>query len=48
MLLRKSFSDQGVRKFLEIGRMQWKFIIELSPWQGGHYERMVRSVKRCL
>ena len=28
--------------------MQWKFNIELSPWQGGHYERMVRSVKRCL
>ena len=28
--------------------MLWKFNIELSPWQGGHYERMVRSVKRCF
>ena len=36
-LLRKFFSDQGVSNFLEIGRMQWKFNIELSPWQGGHY-----------
>ena len=47
-LLRRFFNDKGVNSFLESGRMQWKFNIELSPWQGGHYERMVRSVKRCL
>ena len=26
----------------------WKFIIEKAPWQGGFYERMIQSTKRCL
>ena len=47
-LLKKFFNDQSVKDFLESRRLLWKFNIELSPWQGGHYERMVRSVKRCL
>ena len=28
--------------------VKWKFIIELALWQGGMWERMLRSVKRCL
>jgi len=28
--------------------VQWRFIPELSPFQGGFWERMVRSTKRCL
>jgi len=47
-LLKKILNDQNVKDFLESKRLEWKFNIELSPWQGGHYERMVRSVKRCL
>ena len=27
---------------------KWRYIVEKSPWWGGFYERMVRSVKRCL
>ena len=34
--------------FLELKRIKWKFNFEVSPWQGSHFERMVRSVKRCL
>ena len=26
----------------------WEFIVEKAPWWGGYWERMVRSVKRCL
>lgn len=37
--LREHFTSQGVK---------WKFIIELAPWQGGMWERLVRSTKRCL
>ena len=37
--LRNHFSLQGVR---------WKFIVELSPWNGGMWERLIRSTKRCL
>ena len=47
-LLKKFLNDQNVKDFLESKRLEWKFSIELSPWQGGHYERMVRSVKKCL
>ena len=33
------FSARGVK---------WKFIVELAPWQGGMWERLIRSTKRCL
>ena len=29
-------------------RIVWKNIIERSPWWGGFYERLVKSVKECL
>ena len=29
-------------------RIQWVFNLERAPWWGGIFERMVRSVKRCL
>ncbi len=35
------------RHFAGIG-MEWSFNIEKAPWTGGIFERMVRSVKRCL
>ena len=28
--------------------IQWKFIVELAPWMGGFYERLVGLVKRSL
>ena len=37
--LSEYFLTKGVR---------WRFIPELSPFQGGFWERMVRSTKRCL
>ena len=35
----ETLTRQGVR---------WQFITERSPWEGGAWERMVRSVKRCI
>ena len=26
----------------------WQFNVELAPWWGGAFERLVRSTKRCL
>ncbi|XP_065186225.1 uncharacterized protein LOC135817053 [Sycon ciliatum] len=28
--------------------IEWRFIVQLSPWMGGVYERLVQSVKRML
>uniref|UniRef100_A0A8D8QQL5 Integrase catalytic domain-containing protein n=1 Tax=Cacopsylla melanoneura TaxID=428564 RepID=A0A8D8QQL5_9HEMI len=39
-ILNSSFSQQN--------NIQWRFIPELSPWQGGFYERLVGLVKHCL
>ena len=47
-LLKKFRASDSVKDFSDSQRIIWKFNLELSPWQGGHYERMVRSVKRCL
>ena len=37
-----------VQKFLQNLRVTWRFIIERAPWWGGFFERLIRSVKRCL
>ena len=29
-------------------RIRWKFIVELAPWMGGFYERLIGLVKRSL
>ena len=37
-----------VQKFLQNLRVTWRFNIERAPWWGGFFERLNRSVKRCL
>ena len=46
--LDKIFADQQFLKFLRSRRIAWKFNLALSPWQGGHFERLVGNVKRTL
>ena len=29
-------------------RIKWKFIVELSPWMGGFYERLIGVTKRAF
>ena len=47
-LLKKLAKDPDVVDFLQSRRIEWKFKLEVSPWQGGHFERMVGCAKRCL
>ena len=52
---RKAFNDLNaismnseVKRHVSEKRIQWHFIIEHSPWQGGFYERLVKDVKDSL
>lgn len=40
--------DPEVANHLTTHNIQWKFIVELAPWWGGFYERLIRSVKTSL
>ena len=35
-------------EYLSSKAVRWKFITENSPWEGGVWERLIRSVKRCI
>ena len=41
----KAVEVQNVMRYLQI---KWNFTLEKSPWWGGFYERMVRSIKNTL
>ena len=40
--------SKEVNRYFANRRIAWEFITEKAPWHGGFWERMVRSVKRCL
>ena len=40
--------DEEVYNYVSMDGIRWKFITELSPWQGGFYERLVAMVKSCI
>ena len=42
------FENEKVTNYLSQRKITWKFILPRSPWWGGFYERLVRSVKSCL
>ena len=47
-LLNKFYNDNDVVNFLNSRRITWRFNLERAPWEGGIFERMVGTVKRCL
>ena len=40
--------ENDVVSYVANENIQWKFIVELAPWMGGFYERLVGLVKRSL
>ena len=44
----KCFVGAQLKKFLKTKDIEWKYILEVSPWWGGFYERIVQTVKRAL
>ena len=37
-----------MHNFISSKYIQWKFNTEAAPWTGGLFERLIKSVKRCL
>ena len=44
----KTFKNTVVKSFVSSRGISWKFNVARSPWWGGFFERLVRSMKRCL
>ena len=44
----KTFKDKNIRSYLRRNGIRWDFNVASCPWSGGFFERLVRSVKRCL
>ena len=44
----KTFKNTEVKNFITSRGITWKFNIPRSPWWGGFFECLVKSVKRCL
>jgi hypothetical protein len=42
------FASNEVSEHFTRQRIRWTFNLERAPWWGGFFERMVKSVKRCL
>ena len=40
--------DHQVKEYLASRRIEWRHQTPPSPWMGGHYERLVRTIKVCL
>ena len=46
--VRALIKQPTLHRYLEAKSVKWNFILDRSPWQGGMWERLIRSVKRCL
>ncbi|CAB4006307.1 PREDICTED: uncharacterized protein LOC100197852 [Paramuricea clavata] len=44
----KTFKSVEVKRFMSCQGIRQQFILPASPWWGGFYERLVRTVKGCL
>ena len=42
------FTGPELRTFLQQINAKWQFILQVSPWWGGFWERLVQSTKRSL
>ena len=47
-LWRNILSENDVLSYATNENIKWKYIVELAPWMGGFYERLIGLVKRSL
>lgn len=44
----KIIKESTIQNFFSSEGISWKFIMELSPWWGGFYERLMKTIKDPL
>ena len=42
------FTTSETQSYMSSKLITWKFNLEVAPWFGGMWERLLASVKRCL
>ena len=47
-LIKRVLEDTEVIQNFMRHQVEWRFNLEKAPWQGGIFERMIKSTKRCL
>ena len=47
-LWKRIVKSEEVQNYVSNSGIKWSFIVELAPWMGGFYERLVGLVKRSL
>ena len=47
-LIKSIYKDQSFQNSLSTKGIRWKFNLERASWWGGHFERLIGTVKRCL
>ena len=48
LIWKNIMTSEEIQSYFSGGGIKWSFIVELSPWMGGFYERLVGLVKRSL
>ena len=47
-LIKRVLEDTELIQNFMRHQVEWRFNLEKAPWQGGIFERMIKSTKRCL
>ena len=47
-IIEGTLNDPSVKRYFIDLKVEWKFNLEKAPWQGGVFEKMIKSAKRCL
>ncbi len=48
LFVRETPASNEIISYFSKEGIDWKFIVEFAPWQGGFYERLVGVTKNCL